>query len=403
MPTILIDGKPVIFPGECLGRSPRTRHRERLILKEALEFPPSGERGYNRYDEIAGSLNKRFGTKESGSAIKSVLIRIRRRVRKWRTEQDLARLRVGESKLETSADAFFRDWIGLSERPAPEEPELLLPDRRQVFVLADLHGFPHSFLLPTILQTADYDHRQHFVYAGDLYDIFCSSGVGLKDGVPLGAAEFGQERYRNESAAIAGFMQALHTKLPGSQHHILRGNHDEIRKLFDRTPYWAIKEFVRDPLQELADLFPNTRVTGWNVAYYGADGTVIPDYKHVPYAVIFGHDLFISHLNKTGGKPFKSVNQTWGWIQSKRMVHGLDRIRCVLQAHSHKLSMQDIQGGHVRLGEIGFGGDPGVLRYQVGYNVWNSETAVGCVVLEQELDEHGRWITDLNSVRHLRP
>jgi hypothetical protein len=403
MPSLFIDNQLVEFPESCLAKQPLKRFREQQIVTAALQFPPNGQRGVNRYDSMVLHLAE-MGQAETHDSVRSVLTRVRRRVRKWKADQTLVTANIAQQIIggpAVSADDLFARWIGFTK--LDDEPQAPVSQRRQVFVLADLHGYPHSFLLPAVQQAARHDLTKHFIYAGDLYDIFCSSGVGMKDGAPMGAAEFGEERYRGETAALSGFLKGLHHQVPGSYHHILRGNHDEIRKLFPKAPFWAVREFVKDPLQSLAAQFYNTTVDGWNVRFVESNGEVVEDYKHVPYALVFGEDLFISHLNKTGGKPMKSVNQTWGWIQAKRLVHDLGGIRCVLQAHSHKLSMQDVQGGHVRLVEIGFGGDWQTLKYQVGYNVWASETSVGCVVLEQYMDDHGKWHTDLNTIRHLRP
>lgn len=400
MLAIYIDDTLQQFDERSLSSKPDVRYRERLIVEAALRHPPApGKRGGNRYDAVAAELNER-GLAETSRSVHAVLTRICNRIRK----QELTDAAAAVSVKELTGGGYaaqLADLIEFTRGSLETDP----PDteRRQVFILADLHGFPNKALLPSIVRAHKQKLQTHFIYAGDLYDLFCSSGIGLVNDVPLKAAEFGETRYLEETKSLTAFFSAIHAEVPGAIHHILKGNHDEIVKLFPRTPFWALRHIVKDPLKELASLFSNTTVDGWNVRYIDPTGEVIENYKHVPYALIFGEDLFISHLNKTGGKPFESVNQTWAWIQDKRMVHGLNGIRCVLQAHSHKLSIQDVQGGHVRLVEIGFGGDPHVLRYQVGYNVWRSETSVGCVVLEQELNRFGQWITDLNSIQHLRP
>jgi len=404
MPKIYIDAKLVSFPESCLAKQPAVAFREKKMLEVALRYPPIGERGFNRYDAITADMHTLGFVDETPSSVRSVLTRIRTRVRRYQAHEIAATVRAEElvnDPERPSADLSFKNLINFIDVRDPQPARKTAT--RQVIVLADLHGYPNKFLLPAIQEAVDPDKELHFIYAGDLYDLFCSSGVGMKDGVPLRLAENGEQRFLSETAALTGFMRALHEKFPGSIHHILRGNHDEIIKVFDRVPFWVLRRLVKDPLQELADLFPNTTVDGWNVRLVESTGEVKENYKHVPYAVVFGSDLFISHLNKTGGKPFKSVTQTWEWIQDKRLLHDLGGIRVVLQAHSHKLSSQDFQGGHVRLVEIGFGGEMEVLRYQVGYNIWSSETSVGCVMLEQNEVSEDRWVTDRLSVRHLRP
>lgn len=392
----------VEFPDELLPRQRVAALKMEQVLRAAMKVT---DHGRGKYRRIATQYNKLVpGANANWKVIEGVL---RRAEAAWEKDADHLRLLPGLAQAEVerwattaTADAqrdMYLQWIGMDATP-DEREDTLDSDQRLLIIVADVHGFPHRSLVRKIIETAELANNRgldvEIVWGGDLFDVFCTSQVGK----PSKVGKDKVERTQAESRALAGMFAAIGRACPYVRGHVVRGNHDMIMKMFPDHQFDAIRYFVPDPLETLVAQFPWLEMAAWNVPLIERDGTVNNHYKTVPYAVLMG-DAFVSHLNKTGGQPMQSVNACWSWIQSKRMMHGLNNVTFVAQAHSHKLSYQDRQASWVQLTEIGFAGCLETLSYQVGYNAWTSEVGMGFVTAEQTNTGYG-WRT--GKVEHVR-
>ena len=396
---IYVDDEWVEVPASrLLAKRDESAARDRLVLEACnATFKDSAY----HVQEATDWLLANHAVELTYESVKGVVRRLRRRAKEFITSGELVQAKLVQSRV-THDNQLQKLWDFIGLRDVPKPTQQRVTDRRIVIIAADYHGHPNPAFLQPMIEISTVNNPDDldvlFIHAGDLFDIFCTSGAGEVNGVLLNAAETGEERFGRELSNLTAWFSALTTRIPFARHLIMRGNHDMIRKFFMRTPFWVLREFVKDPLEMIADKYTNVTLAEWNVPLIDAAGERT-HYKNVPYAYIDG-DLFVSHLNKTGSKPMDSVDQVWSWIQGKRIMHGLDNVRVVCHAHTHKVSYQSLQAGHVKLLEIGFGGDLHTLSYQIGYNVWNSETAPGFVVLEQEM-RYNTWRTDMASIRHV--
>lgn len=389
------------FPTTALVVKADTLQRWTRVL-ESLEAITTADTRPPRlfHRAIAAHYNKQWGTSITGNQVRCVLDRIIRKVRKWQEDESwAATINVEPDVTADDVANKFLQWVRYTKQV--EATDQLNTDERVVIVGADYHGQPHPDLVTAMLKestTEDVDVL--FLHVGDLYDVFASVPAmrALKN------PELGTRIVQQETANLTGFFHILTSKVPHARHRVLWGNHDMLRKILGDNAYPVMKVLSVwlgdiDPLTHIINQFPQVEAGGWNIPYVEPNGRVHEDFKFNRYAHLAG-DVLVSHLGRNTGKD--AHRQLWQWVLEKQRVCNLQHLRVALQAHAHRVVLEDVQGGHVTIGCIGYGGQVNTLGYQYGYTNWRSDLAPGFVVLRQERATGGAWRTIRGSVRHIR-
>lgn len=395
---VWLDRGWVTFPTSCLRTNPETRLRWTSVLESLEAVTETDKRPPIRYTvKVAEHYNQQWVSDITAEEVRHVLGRVKKKVQDWQTgvRFEGAAVRQFIQQGTASADDYaarYMDWVKFTGCVA-EQAERFNSDRRKVIVIADIHGDPHCNLVAAVVEEVNRDPEMDILIliAGDLFNVFAT--------VPalrvLQDPNRGAEVIQAETAAVVGLLHALTTHIPHCTIEIIPGNHDLITKIFDADKAYATVKILRallgevDPIHRLANMFPQVTVGGWNVPYVEANGTVHQNFAFDRFVHLAG-DILISHTNETGRDAHRSL---WKWIEEHRKVSNLDHTGLALQAHVHRAVIESVQGGHLHLGMIGFGGAIRSQNYKWNYKLWPSDVIPAFVVAHQDDLGHGSWVT----------
>lgn len=256
---------------------------------------------------------------------------------------------------------------------------------RKVIAAGDFHGHPDLKLLQLILD----ENPDLFVAGGDLVDASQFSHFTRSAGEKIVTLE-------KESARVNKWLEAIRC------HKILlTGNHeDHIRKTILASIPVSSRHMVdiKDPLEGCIEGLENCEISSMPLYAHMPNGTTKIKVTETKYMLQLG-DVLLSHNNFTGEQATKKLMR---WTDDHRAMFNWPHFRMLVQFHTHAVDKREVRNGHTVLVEPGMVGTPDSEAYKYQYNTKYQPGIIGAVVFTQK-KERGRWITDLSSIKILRP
>lgn len=284
----------------------------------------------------------------------------------------------------------IRAWLGTSLKeadiPFASEPT----EYRRIAVVADLHSNPDLKLTNMLVESCP----DIIVLGGDLLD---SKQISRHAYNPAEKPVSLQDEIRLMRAWVEQL--ALRTT---AEIWILKGNHDAWaeRNISELIPH-EIMFLVKSPLDLIAAGIDRVHMVSQPVSARLPNGMAV-HLGETQYMMLVG-DAVVSHANFTGKNPGASSLKLYEYIKNFRRYLGWPEMALGIQTHTHKLSLNEYEGGWFVAVEPGIGGTPLTDAYKAnGYEAKWSASPIGAVVFSQELVDD-EWKTIRSTIDLLRP